>query len=127
MAPSNPYKPAGAVVEYLQTVFGGPFEDKESFPTPGTAPFTVVQRNPERCVVAFMNTSDVDVWISTRQRSAVQQGIRLVAGTGFFSVNAVEDGILPSLDWFGISSGAAAFNMYVLESVRIRRFRPDEV
>jgi hypothetical protein len=65
MAPPNPYRPAGAVVEYLQSVFGGPFEDKESFPTPGVAPFQVCQRNPERCVVVFMNTFDVDVWIST--------------------------------------------------------------
>lgn len=127
MAPANPYTPAGAVVEYLQSVFGGPFEPRETFPTPVTTPFDVAPRNPERCVLTIMNTSDVDVWVSTRQRSTVQQGIRLVAGSGFLSMNALEDGLLPSLDWFGIALTNATFNLYVVESVRIRKWDPSQV
>jgi len=126
MAPKNPYQPAGAVVEYLQTVFGGPFETRESYPLPVTTPFVAAQRNPERCQLTIMNTSDVDLWISTIPAAVVQKGIKLVAGSGFVTFNVVEDGVLPSMDWFGIALSNATFNLYVIEALRIRKFDPSQ-
>jgi hypothetical protein len=106
----------GATLDYLNRLYAGQFTSRESGQTVGVVAVSIIQSNSERISLTFCNTGTFDVFLGMTQAVTLTSGIRLPAG-GILSVAAFEDGILPTLNWYGIGVGAGNF-VYTLEVFR---------
>ena len=110
-APSPP--PRGAALLLAMRQFGGALNEDEINPLVGTVVEELLGGDPERVLVFVLNLSANSVFVGLRNTVSATNGILLAASGGNVSFNAVEDGTLPTRQFFVVAA-AAASQLYVL-------------
>ena len=82
--------------------------------------------DPERVLVFILNLSANSVFAGLRNSVSSTNGILLAASGGNVSFNAVEDGTLPTRQFFVVAAGAAS-QLYVLTLRRETQARSGEI
>ena len=113
MAAASPSGPRGAALVLAERQFGGALNEDERNPVVGVAVEELLGGDPERVLVFILNLSANTVHVGLRQTVSATNGIILSCSGGSVSVNAIEDGTLPTRQFFVIA-GAAASQLYVL-------------
>ena len=108
----------GAVAEYLAKQFNGDVESPDSTVVVGTTPVEVAGGDGERVQLTLVNLSANTIYIAPTPAVSASRGIFLGANGGSVTMSVVEDGILPSLQWYALAT-AAASSLYV---IRVRRY-----
>lgn len=93
--------------------FGGALNEDEINPSVGTVVEELLGGDPERVLVFILNLSANSVHVGLRNTVSATNGILLAASGGNVSFNAVEDGTLPTRQFFVVAA-AAASQLYVL-------------
>lgn len=93
--------------------FGGALNEDEINPTVGTVVEELLGGDPERVLVFILNLSANSVHVGLRNNVSATNGILLAASGGNVSFNAVEDGTLPTRQFFVVAALAAS-QLYVL-------------
>lgn len=105
--------PRGAALVFAERQYGGALNEDERNPVVGTAVEELLGGDPERVLVFFLNLSANTIHVGLRNIVSSTNGIILAASGGSVSFNAIEDGTLPTRQFFVIA-GAAASQMYIL-------------
>lgn len=113
MAAATPPAPTGAALLLAQRQFGGALNEDEINPVVGTVVEELLGGDPERVLVFVLNLSANSVFVGLRNTVSATNGILLAASGGNVSFNAVEDGTLPTRQFFVVAA-AAASQLYVL-------------
>jgi hypothetical protein len=79
-----------------------------------TSKAKVLNANPNRFSVLFMNIGSYDIYLSPLTDVASSKGLILGAGGGAASFAADEDGELPTQEFWGIAIGGSS-TLYVME------------
>lgn len=106
--------------------FGGALNEDEINPTVGTVVEELLGGDPERVLVFILNLSPNSVHVGLRNAVSATNGILLAASGGNVSFNAVEDGTLPTRQFFVVAA-AAASQLYVLTLRRETQVAPGEI
>ncbi len=93
--------------------FGGALNEDERNPSVGVVVEELLGGDPERVLVFILNLSANSVYVGLRATVSSTNGIILAASGGNVSFNAVEDGTLPTRQFFVVAA-AAASQLYVL-------------
>ena len=103
--------------DLLLANYGSALETRiqESDVSIGTSAAQLVAGNGARNWVSFQNAGAATIYISTLQSLAVGQGFIIAAG-GFITLTWRDDGDLPTLAFYAISSGAGN-NVHVIETI----------
>lgn len=107
-----------AVAEYLARLFGGDIESPDATVSVGTSAVEVAGGDGERVQLTFVNLSANNIYIAPTPSVSSSRGILVGPNGGSVTMSVVEDGILPSLQWYALAS-AAASSLYV---IRVRRY-----
>ena len=91
---------------------------RETIVIVGTTTVQVVANNPNRVALVIMNRSDTSVSISTDAGVLTTTGFRLGADTGSVTFTKRDFGVMPSRQWFAISS-ANTKTIVVQETIKI--------
>lgn len=102
----------GAALDYLQRRFGGFLREVSDVPSIGTAVIVGVPSDSERMQLTFMNLSANVIYLHPRSNVSATNGLILAVG-GLISLSVEEDGLMPTLQWWAIATGAAS-NLYWL-------------
>ncbi len=113
MAAATPPGPRGAALLLAMRQFGGALNEDEINPVVGTVIEELLGGDPERVLVFILNLSANSVFVGLRNSVSSTNGILLAASGGNVSFNAVEDGTLPTRQFFVVAA-AAASQLYVL-------------
>lgn len=113
MAAATPPAPTGAALLLAQRQFGGALNEDEINPLVGTVVEELLGGDPERVLVFILNLSANSVHVGLRNTVSATNGILLAASGGNVSFNAVEDGTLPTRQFFVVAA-AAVSQLYVL-------------
>ncbi len=113
MTAATPPAPRGAALLLAMRQFGGALNEDEINPTVGTVVEELLGGDPERVLVFILNLSANSVHVGLRNTVSATNGILLAANGGNVSFNAVEDGTLPTRQFFVVAA-AAASQLYVL-------------
>ena len=111
---------AGAVVQWLQTQYGGAFQELETFPATAAGPASILGNDPNAGAVIFMNIGAQDVFLKLRQDLPAGTGIKLAAAGGLVGFSMRDDLTLATREWFAASPGGAG-QLYIL---RLSMFGP---
>lgn len=106
--------------------FGGALNEDEQNPVIGVVVEELLGGDPERVLIFILNLSANSVYVGLRETVSSTNGILLAASGGNVSFNAVEDGTLPTRQFF-VVAGAAASQLYVLTLRRETQSRPGEL
>lgn len=93
--------------------FGGALNEDERNPSVGVVVEELLGGDPERVLIFILNLSANSVYVALRETVSPTHGILLAASGGNVSFNAVEDGTLPTRQFFVVAA-AAASQLYVL-------------
>ncbi len=93
--------------------FGGALNEDERNPLVGVVVEELLGGDPERVLIFILNLSASSVHVGLRETVSSSNGILLAASGGNVSFNAVEDGTLPTRQFF-VVAGAAFSQLYVL-------------
>ena len=93
--------------------FGGALNEDERNPSVGVVIEELLGGDPERVLVFVLNLSANSVYVGLRETVSATNGILLAASGGNVSFNAVEDGTLPTRQFFVVAAGANS-QLYVL-------------
>lgn len=107
------------VQEYLGNLFGGEFQELTDDLTIGTTASEAAGGDAERAQLGFVNLSANTIWLRPIRGATTTSGIQINANGGIVTMNIVEDGLLPTLPWSAIASGAGS----ALFRFGARRFR----
>ena len=122
-----PIKPGvGAARAYTDQALGGPTTDQDSTFTVQTAVGIMLQANPDRVGVLFINNGANDVYIGLTSATAVNSGMKLPAAGGNFIANVRDDFTLPARTFYAIANGGTA-SVYILEIFRLQYTPSGEV
>lgn len=124
-APPTP-APTGAALLLAQRQFGGALNEDEINPSVGTVVEELLGGDPERVLVFILNLSANSVHVGLRNSVSSTNGILLAASGGNVSFNAVEDGTLPTRQFFVVAA-AAASQLYVLTLRRETQVQRGEI
>lgn len=113
MTVATPPAPRGAAMLLAMRQFGGALNEDERNPSVGTVVEELLGGDPERVLVFVLNLSANSVHVGLRETVSATNGILLAASGGNVSFNAVEDGTLPTRQFFVVAA-AAASQLYVL-------------
>lgn len=78
----------------------------------------VLSYNPNRLGLVFVNTGGNNVYLAPSNNVAVGEGILISANGGSISLNILEDFEFASMEFYGISDGAAS-TCYLVEIVSV--------
>ncbi len=106
--------------------FGGALNEDERNPVVGVVVEELLGGDPERVLIFILNLSANSVYVGLRQTVSSTNGIILAASGGNVSFNAVEDGTLPTRQFFVVAAGAGS-QLYVLTLRRETQGRSGEV
>ena len=118
--------PRGAAMLLAMRQFGGSLNEDERNPVVGTVVEELLGGDPERVLIFILNLSANTVHVGLRETVSSTNGILLAASGGNVSFNAVEDGTLPTRQFFVVST-AAASQLYVLTLRRETQPTGDEI
>ncbi len=93
--------------------FGGALNEDERNPLVGVVVEELLGGDPERVLIFILNLSANSIYVGLRETVSSTNGILLAASGGNVSFNAVEDGTLPTRQFFAVAAGAAS-QLYVL-------------
>ena len=105
--------PRGAALVFAERQFGGALNEDERNPVVGVAVAELLGGDPERVLVFFLNLSANSLHVGLRATVSATNGILLAANGGSVSFNVIEDGTIPTRQFFVVAA-AAASQMYVL-------------
>jgi len=98
------------VTELTQFLLG--FEtDRESLDSPitvGTSSDRLIDQNPNRLFLTFINPSPNDVFLDTNSDVAVNEGFILAANSGALTFEASTDGDITTAEFHAIADGGTA-------------------
>ena len=109
-----------------QRQFGGALNEDEINPSVGVVVEELLGGDPERVLVFILNLSANSVHVGLRNTVSPTNGILLAANGGNVSFNAVEDGTLPTRQFFVVAA-AAASQLYVLTLRRETQVQSGEI
>jgi hypothetical protein len=96
------------MTELTQAVLG--FEtDREQIDriqTVGTTPTRILDQNPNRLQIVFVNPTSNDVFIDTSAEVALGDGFSIPAGNGSIVFNIDQDGDVPTSEWYAVADTA---------------------
>lgn len=102
---ANAFRPAAPYALAVKD-YGGVLLVEQGVVTVGVAVVEVAGGDPERVTMTLINLGTTDIFVSPEVIVSTTRGIRLGANGGGVTMDAKEDGILQTLQWFGISSVA---------------------
>lgn len=102
----------GAALDYLQGRFGGFLREVSATPSIGTSVAVAAPSDPERLQLTFMNLSANIIYLHPRSSVSATNGLILPVG-GFLSMDVINDGLFPTLQWYALASGAASVLYYL--------------
>lgn len=106
--------------------FGGALNEDERNPVIGVVVEELLGGDPERVLIFILNLSANSVYVGLRETVSSTQGILLASSGGNVSFNAVEDGTLPTRQFFAVAAGAGS-QLYVLTLRRETQGRSGEI
>ena len=115
----------GAARAFTEVLLGGPTIEVESNPTATNSVTVLLQANPDRVGLVFVNQGANDVFISLNAGVSTTNGIRLAASGGSITMDVRGDFTIPSRTWFAITT-AGTSAMYILEVNRYGYTPPGE-
>jgi hypothetical protein len=109
------YKPHGAALEYLESLFHGPMRDESATVAVGAVSIIVADRDQERISLTLVNLSTDVLFVRPSGIASPTSGFRLGASGGTISLSVPEDGVLPTAEWqaIGAVAGGDLFRMSV--------------
>ncbi len=113
MVAVTPPAPRGAAMLLAMRQFGGALNEDERNPVVGVVVEELLGGDPERVLIFILNLSANSVHVGLRETVSSTNGILLAASGGNVSFNAVEDGTLPTRQFFVLAT-APASQLYVL-------------
>lgn len=111
----------GAAADFLAERFGGSLREVSSVVVVGLAAGQLLPADNERIQVSFVNLGANDVFIDMTGAPSATRGIRLGPNGGLVSFNLEQDGLLPTLEWNAIATGAGN-NVYAFGVRRETRY-----
>jgi hypothetical protein len=105
---------AGAVLDFLESRFGGRLRERSTVVVVGTSIVNLTRYDGERVSLTLVNLGTNDVFFGPISDPSSSKGIRLGLSGGTFSVNVEQDSILPCLEYNAVSS-LAGQTLFVLE------------
>lgn len=93
--------------------FGGALNEDERNPIIGVTAEELLGADPERVLIFVLNLSPNSVYMGLRQTVSSTNGILLASNGGGVSFNAVDDGTIPTRQFFVVAGGAGS-QLYVL-------------
>jgi len=118
------YEARGIVLDDLARRYGGIFREVITTPTIATLPIKVVTYNPERVALVVVNGGSQNKYLSPRENVSATNGITIPVLGGIWTINIIEDFILPSLEWWMIGT-AVPQAPWILEIVREAVFKEE--
>lgn len=115
----------GAARAYTEDQLGGPCDETESNPTVQLTAGVILQGNPDRVGLVFINLGANDVYIALNSAVSATNGIKVGASGGSATLNVRDDFTLVSRTWYGIASGGTSA-IYILEEIRDQYTQPSE-
>lgn len=106
--------------------FGGALNEDELNPVVGNVVEELLGGDPERVLIFILNLSANSVWVGLRETVSSTSGILLAASGGNVSFNAVEDGTLPTRQFFTIAASTGS-QLYVLTLRRETQAKSGEI
>ena len=113
----------GAARAFTNVQLGGPTTELESNPTVQNTAGIILQGNPDRVGLVFINTSTVDVFIAFNSGVSSTNGIKIGANGNSVTMTVRDDFTLPTRTIYAITSSGTA-TVYILEVVR-QIYTPD--
>lgn len=98
--------------------YGGPVRPVPSIVVMSTVQGRIVQNNPRRVALVFVNRSAFDITMDFVQPVVAGLGILCAANGGTVEMDVNDDGEIVAWELFGVSGGAGS-NLYVLEVMRV--------
>jgi hypothetical protein len=98
----------GAALDNLASRFAGILRTVEHLTGVSELVATkLADRDPERVQIAFSNLGATAVVLAPSAAVALDQGFRVFGGGGSLSFNIIEDGDMPTLEWWGLAATEA--------------------
>jgi hypothetical protein len=113
-----PWKAEGLVAEWFKQTYKGLATFQETLTTVGVTRIQILNNNPERASVVFVNPSADFITITPSTLIAAGSGIRMAPNGGFISMTLENDVPLPAMAWYAVGD-AAALSVYTLECIRV--------
>ena len=113
MTTATPPAPRGAALLLAMRQFGGALNEDELNPVVGTVVAELLGGDPERVLIFILNLSANSVYVGLRETVSPTNGILLAASGGNVSFNAVEDGTLPTRQFFVVAASGGS-QLYIL-------------
>jgi len=107
----------GAALQYAEIEFGGPVAETDSTVSVATTATKLVGSNPDRVMLLLVNLGATPVNVAPANDPSSAKGITLSQNGGSMVTIVRDDGTLPTREWYGIATSAAA-NVYVVELSR---------
>lgn len=120
-----PFKAQGVMAELFLKMYGGLAGHTETIETIGTTRGQVLNNNPERTSVIFVNVGGDFITITPSNKVPSGDGIRLGPNGGFVSVILPDDAPLPTNPWFAVADSAAN-SLYIIITERVTKLDPVE-
>lgn len=107
----------GAALQYAELEFGGPVSETDNTVSVATTATKIVGNNPDRVMLLLVNLGGTPVNVVPDNDPSSSKGITISQNGGSMVSIVRDDGTLPTREWYGIATSAAA-NVYVLELSR---------
>lgn len=98
----------GAAADFVAQQYGGLVQETEATFATAAASALALKNDPDAVSLTFVNFGGFDIFIALAQNAPANSGIRLTANGGSVSLNARDDGTLPSREWYAASPGGAS-------------------
>ena len=121
-----PFRAEGLMAELFLKTYGGFAGHAELLTTIGTTRIQVLNNDPERSSVVFVNVGADFIHVTPSTKIASGSGIALGPNGGFLSVLLPEDAPLPSMPWHAVADSAGN-DLYILTTVRVAKVEAEAV
>lgn len=104
--------------------------DRESIPRTvavGTTAERILDQNPNRIQIVFLNPTTNDLFIDTSAEVTLGDGFSVPAGNGSVVFNVDQDGDVPTSEWYAVADTAGTEVVTRGEEVRGEIPEPSEV
>lgn len=108
----------GAARSFTDAALGGPTSDQDSSVTAQTSAGILLQGNPDRVGLLFINLGSNDVYLALNSGVSTTNGLKIPSAGGNFVCNVRDDFTLPSRTFYAIANGGTSA-VYILEILRI--------
>lgn len=119
------FQASGLMAEWFKKTYHGLAGYTELLTTVGLTRIQVLNNNPERSSIVFVNPSADFITLTPTTRIASGSGIRLAPNGGFISVSIPDDAPLPAMSWYAVGD-AAGLTLYTLETIRVTILKDEE-